>query len=58
LRQFIEKYCEDIEEQLVKWVFGNGKILFEKANRKKIVFNSDELILTTLQYAHELERIA
>ncbi len=58
LREFIERYCESIEEQMVRWVFVGAKIVFEKANKKRFVFNSDDLILTTLNYSHELERIA
>jgi hypothetical protein len=54
LRQFIERYCDAVEEQLVRWVFSGSKIVFEKANKKKFVFNSDDLILTTLNYSHEL----
>jgi hypothetical protein len=51
LKQFIERYCEGIEEPTVRWVFSGSKILFEKANPRRIVFNSDDLIMTTLNYA-------
>ena len=58
LRKFVDSYTESQEDSPIQWSIENGHILFKRANKNKVKFNSNELIQTSLSYATEWEKIA